>query len=459
MNPFFIIYHLRKMNTKKIIALITIFIITVLPLSQVQRDCFSAYRVVIDPGHGGVFSKDKKKHGDRYDRLSGNYLSYFAEGANYRRLYERELTYSIAKRVEKLLSYCSENGDFSKFKKILDKYSSGEHKKIIIETKLSRGPSVGFKEAKSMNDPNAPFRLYDYPDGKGAMIKGRISKINEFKPHIVVSIHNAETAPPDYKGMNAVIAPPYKIMEDGLNNMKKGKFISPVSYGRLECWFQGRKGVSKKRAFYEDVALYFTGFGLKKNYSSDSGNFKGYRYNMVSWKYADKGKWYEKAMEHKSGSQYADYKTCKISGKYWERERSKYEEFRRGSSFQNFGGDNLYASNEIIKYILTSLAKKGYKKSDKVAGKPFVSVWSVPLLVNAISAYIEIGYFNRKWDKQVLAKKHDEVAEGIAVGIYSLLAGLKDVKSSKIIRPSGKAIDFEKYKIDNEKTYFDMVVE
>ena len=34
-----------------------------------------------------------------------------------------------------------------------------------------------------------------------------------------------------------------------------------------------------------------------------------------------------------------------------------------------------------------------------------------------------------------------------------------DVKSSKIIRPSGKAIDFEKYKIDNEKTYFDMVVE
>jgi len=444
-------------NRLQFIILIA-FIIIGFPLSHVQKDCFSAYRVVIDPGHGGIFHKNKDKYGDRYDVISKKYLSYFAEGAHYKGLYEHKIVYSIAKKVEKLLSHCSESGDFSKFKKILNKYSKSDHKKIIIETKMSRKASVERAAAKKISDPNGPYRLYDFPDKKGELLKGRISKINQFKPHLVVSIHCAKTAPPDYVGMNAVVVPPYNVLKNGLDNLKKGNIVSPSSSWSMNSWFRGRRGMSRKRAFYEDVVLYFTGFGLQRNYKTDRDNFRGYRYNMVHWNYADKENWFKKAKEHKKNTRYGEYKYFKPEGKIWARESSKYEGYRRGTGFNDFGGDNYYASNEILKYIFTSLSKKGYKSKKKYAGKPFVSVWSVPLLVNAISAYIEIGYFDRKWDRKVMTRRHDEIAEGIAVGIYSLFAGMKDVKSPEYIKPKGKSIDFEKYQIGKDKTYFDLVV-
>ncbi|MFA5519352.1 MAG: N-acetylmuramoyl-L-alanine amidase, partial [Spirochaetota bacterium] len=48
---------------------------------KVTKSDLPIYRVVIDPGHGGVSLPDKQKHGDRYDLISGKYISYFAEGA------------------------------------------------------------------------------------------------------------------------------------------------------------------------------------------------------------------------------------------------------------------------------------------------------------------------------------------------------------------------------------------
>ena len=71
----------------------------------------------------------------------------------------------------------------------------------------------------------------------------------------------------------------------------------------------------------------------------------------------------------------------------------------------------------------------------------------MPLHVNAINAFIELGYLNRARDRQILIKNQDEIAEGIAVGIYSLLTGIepKDKKYKQV--PRGERIDFSKYRM------------
>ncbi len=426
------------------------------PLDCVNSEKIPAYRVVLDPGHGGIFLKNKKLHGDRYDELSGKYLSYFADGAHYRGNHEHIIVYDIARKAEKILSLCSPRGDFKKFSKILNRYSKGPHKRIIIETIMSRNESVAKSDIPKLKDPNGPYRLYDYRDSNGKRWKGRISRINAFKPHLVLSIHTAKSAPPDYIGMNAVIAPPYGALEQGLRSLQKGR--TKINHGGwFKSWFRGRRGLAYRRAFYEDVSLYFTGFDLKRNYTTNWKSFRGYKHNMVSWSYGDEKNWAAKAKSHPKNSVYADYSSIKLEGKYWQREKGKFEQYRRGRDFKDFGGDNYYASKEILRYILTSLAKRKAWKKNKVIGKPFVSVWSVPLLVNAISAYVELGYFDRRWDRTILKKRQNEIAEGIAVGIYSLLAGLDKVKSPRPIKPSGRPLNLKKYAVDGGKTYFDMV--
>ena len=56
-----------------------------------------------------------------------------------------------------------------------------------------------------------------------------------------------------------------------------------------------------------------------------------------------------------------------------------------------------------------------------------------------------------------LSKKREEIAEGIAVGIYSLFAGLK-LQDDFIYLPKGKKINFDKYKISGSNTYFNEAV-
>ena len=51
--------------------------------------------------------------------------------------------------------------------------------------------------------------------------------------------------------------------------------------------------------------------------------------------------------------------------------------------------------------------------------------------------------------------RQDEIAEGIAVGVYSLLAGMTPRDGGDTRGPRGKRIDLEKYSVSNEKSYFD----
>ena len=452
---------LKKMRKKSIFILLLLTLLAFIPDNNIQENEFPLFRVVIDPGHGGVLINDRKKHGDRFDMITAEYLDYFAEGAAYKNIYERNVVYNIALKTINLLSYCSKDGDFEQFKKILKKYTDSPIKKIYIETIISRGESLTEDKIKKSDDPNADYRLYDFPDSDGDMVKGRISKINEFKPHLVVSLHLAKSAPPEYKGMNGIIIPPYNVLKKGLLRLQRGDTGRDLNdHDILRSWFRESNTVSSRYAFFKDTAQYFTSYGIKKNYKTDYNDYTGYKYNMVTWKYSDKPFWDLEAEKHSSNSRYSpDYNSFREDGNFWEREQSVYEEYRRGTGFQNFGGDNYFATYEIIKYVLFSLNESGVSNKNKIPGKPFVSTWSVPLLINAISAYIELGYLDRKWDREILLYRQDEIAEGVAVGIYSLLTGIDNVKGKFKHKPSGKLIDLKKYNITKDESYFDIVTD
>lgn len=431
-----------------------------IPSSRIKQEGIPLYRVVIDPGHGGFFNKDKIVHGDKYDSISGKYLDYFAEGANYKEIYEHELVYSISQKVMEKLSWCSEDGDFNRFKSVLARFSDKEPERIYIEAMISRVPSLTAEEKESETDPNAPYRLYDYPDSDGEIVKGRISRINSFRPHLVVSLHMAEAAPDDYIGLNGIIVPPYNVLKAGFNVLKKGgaKKYNPPAL--VKSWFHESKKLPKKYYYFKDASQYFTGYGITKNYKPDYDEFNGYKYNMVDWTYHDDRGWEVTAKAKKDYSAYSsNYDTFVEEGRFWDREKSVFEEYRRGSSSTGVGGDNYYATYEIIKYVLYSLHLNGIDGKDKKPGKPFVSTWSVPLLINAVSAYIELGYFDRKWDRDVLVNRQEEISDGVAAGIYSLLAGLDGLNGNFRYKPEGNCIDLQKYYITYDKSYFDIVTD
>lgn len=427
--------------------------------SMTSKEEFPTFRVVIDPGHGGIGRKLMSAHGDRYDTVNRRYLDYFKEGASRKGLEEKEIVFSIAKKTEKILKLLAPGGNSEKFYRLLEKYADGAPQKITIHTYMSRGRSITEEEAGTLEDPNAPFRLFDYPDSFGEMQDGRISRINAVKPHLVVSLHLARDAPRDFEGMNPVIVPPYSFLRQGLDylkgNRENRKFFTKSPYRE---WFIEETTRSGFDWFLNDTSIYFTGYPLRKNLEPDRTGFKGYRYNMVRWAYADSPGWENAARYKILSSRYAPtYETFVPEGRFWDRERSPYEEYRRDGGEEGFGGDNAYASYDIIRYICYSLYLHGDDNRLQKPGKSYISVWIMPLHVNAVNAFIELGYLNRGRDRLLLTKKQNEIAEGIAVGIFSLLAGLapKDVKYRHA--PRGKGIDFRKYGMPDNTSYFDDV--
>jgi len=435
-----------------------IFLIIFVPVKIPEFE-FPVYRLVLDPGHGGQCKSPMKKYGDRYDLISGKYLDQYKDGASRRGLHEHVIVYSIAKKAEKILKLCSPGGDFEKFKQILKKYSDDEPERINIITRMSRGKSLTGKKSRKMDDPNGEFRLFDYPDKKGQIKPGRISRINAFKPHLVVSLHLAGSAPGNYKGMNPVLAAPHRILDMGLQYLREERedraFIKKYPY---DDWFSESVKRTSFQWFLSDVSMYYTGYPLKKNLRAKKNGFKGYRYNMVDWAYKDTPGWENIAKSHVRYTRYSrEYMNIQPRGDFWDRERTKFEEYRRDNGEEGFGGDNAYASYEIIRYILYSLNIRGASHRKQKPGRPYVSIWIMPLHVNAINAFIELGYLNRRRDRFLLTKKQNEMAEGIAVGIYSLFTGITPADKKYRYAPKGKKIDLNKYRISSDTSYFDIV--
>ena len=442
---------------KKIFISIIIIILLLLFHGKFNGFEFPEYRVMLDPGHGGKAYGNKIKHGDRFDVLSQKYLAYFDYGVRYKNLEEHAIVYSIALKVKNILDLSLSGRDFVKFKNIISRFTDENPGRIIIQSELSRPDSRG---KITGGDPNAPFRLYDYPDAEGQMRYGRISRINSFRPHLVVSLHLDYRPPAHFQGINPVIAAPYSFLEKGLQYLK-GEINDKAFFYKSSYtdWFIESTKRSDFRWFMKDVSVYFTGYPADNFIKMVPAGFSGYRNNMVEWKYRDLPGWELLAVNHPSGTKYSmNYNDISLQGRFWDRERSQYEKYRREDGEEGFGGDNLYACREIIRYILLSLDLNKTLPHTQKLGNPYISIWSVPMLVNAVAAFIELGYLYRNPDRFMLTKKQDEVAEGIAVGIYSLLAGLKPKEGKFKYPPKGKRVDLEKYLINSENDYFNDVL-
>lgn len=422
------------------------------------REEFPVYRVVVDPGHGGLFMAPQDLYGDKYDQLSYTYLDRFKTGATYRGMKEHIIMYQIALKVEKKLALLAPGGDYKEFYKILRKYTDDPVPRIVIISMITRPESYNPAEKKNGEDVNGAYRLFDYPSQNGIITSGRISAINAFKPELVVSLHCCEKAPKFYRGMNVVIAPPYSFFKKGLDHLQGVSDNRDFFYKSIYAnWFTEDTKSSPFHWFLNDSAIYFSGFRLNRDNIVDQNKFVGYHYNMVGWNYAAYNDWPSIAVSHPDNSPYAvNLKNLSLTGKFWDRERSVYEEFRRGI---NDGGDNRYAGEELLKFINYSLQLKGIYNRDQNPGPPYISTWAVPIYINAISAYLELGYLNLSHHRYIFAQKQDEIAEGIAVGIYSLLTGIKLKENNFKCRPRGENIDWSKYRLDDGRSYFEVVTE
>ena len=442
---------------KKIVVYLAIIIIAILSfqISTIKLE-FPLYRVVLDPGHGGKAIMPKDEYGDRFDLLSMKYLDKYREGASYQDYQEHIYTYEIAKRVEALLQLLSPQGDFEKFYLILQKYTDKPVKRVYIQAYISRGPSLNSHLIHK--DPNAPYRLFDYIGNDGTLKEGRISYINSLHPHLVLSIHFALNSSPYFRGMNAVIAAPYSFLYKGLQFLQGTIADRSFFYNSTYAdWFSENDNKSDFYWFCNDVMMYFTGYRIKNDYSIDLNNFRGYRYNMVQWAFNDPPGWAHIAKLHPPKTPYAnDIQQFVPKNAFFDREQSKYEQYRRDGGFEGYGGDNLYASNEIIRFVLYNLYAKGIRHKDQRLAPPYISIWSVPLHINAINAFIEFGYLARPYTRSIINNHLDDVAEGIAVGIYSLFTGV-EVSKKYPYKPLGKKIDLDKYTIDKSNDYFTIV--
>ena len=403
-------------------------------------------------------------YGDKFDLLSDQYQDKFRPGAYHDGVSESEETYTLARMIQNHLFLTQTKEGQRIFASILKKYTHRSVKKIVpIEVFLSREntyPNIYFD---IKDDINAPYRLYDYPDiHSGDIQQGRISKINSLRPNLVVSLHLTGGKKNQVGALNAVITPGYntfKMAIDYVKNPKQRRKIRKKFHkSAYSNWFQS-KNRNHFESFLLDSWIYFTGFWCEKNGLRPlQEKFRGYRHNMIRWRYQDKQGWHLKAKKHPRWSPYSkQLRYTSLRGAFWRREKSSPESWRRENGPEGYGGDNLYASHELLRYLRKGLMVNNVEDEDTLPQilEPYLSTWSVPTYINAISAYLELGYLDIKKDYNRLLKHKKIYAEAIAVGIYSLFFSLTQNKKSRDHNlPWGEAINLKKYEQYQGRNYF-----
>lgn len=445
---------MNKKLTLPIIVLSLLGIATVFLYAGIEPE---SYIVVIDPGHGGRNITPFSSYGDKFNPLTGKYGDTFKDGAYHKGLYESEEVYDIASRVQGLLKLTHTEAGRKKFYKILKKYSKNPpYPNQPIKVFLSRKANYIEHYKTIKHDINAPYRLYDYPDIKTGELKdGRITRINKLHPHLVLSIHLNAGYNPKHGRMGSVITPSYYTFKKAIDYVRSStagrkKIKKRFEKGSYNNWMPSCRMGSHFESFLCDSWIYFTGFWSNKSGTgANTRVFRGYRYNMVSWNYKDGDRWITKAARHLKNTSYSiDLRHFKAKGPFWEREKSKYEFYRREKGLEGYGGDNLYAGNEVLRYVRKALLVNHVdsRKTLPELDRPYLSTWSVPTYINAISAYLELGYLTSTRDHKRVRTKKWVYTEGIAVGIYSILYSMPQPKGNhKIQMPVGKKLNLAKY--------------
>ena len=453
---------LRPVPIAMALALIALLGVVATALATSGR--VPAYTVVLDPGHGGT---GRNQPDDKWDALSGKYLQYFAPGTLHAGKHEHKIALDLARRTEKYLAWTNSSEDWPRFTALLREFSNrSDFPRVSLITHLAR--RQGWDDRKlprTHPEVNAPFRLYDFPSSKkGVMRPGRISFINALQPHLVLSIHLNPAGRGSAGGMAAVLTPGYEtfnlLREIALGNKPASAFDrNPWK----DCWLITDAGWSRFEAARSDTWVYFNGYRAKRNGNPWLDMFRGYRHNMVTWRYADPPEWARVARQHAAGPYALNHRDFRPTGKFWNRERGRGEYWRREGGPLGFGGDNHYASDELMRFIQYGARRMlPARRKPNAMGpilKPFVSTYSMPTYINAINAYLEIAHINRPRDISLVTDEADTVARSLAVGIYSLFAGVELRPQSGPYTPRGKALDFERYENLAGGNYFKIVVD
>jgi hypothetical protein len=311
---------------------------------------------------------------------------------------------------------------------------------VDLETLIIRPPDPGPGEIRGLADPNAAYRLYDYPAG-GTRRPGRISSINALKPQLVVSLHLRNKFYANDSGGLAIIVPPAWFLREMVNAiypvrdkpvMEKSLFMNAIPREDLPYldWYVFEKGRSETDCLVEDLFVYLIGYpNLKGTFKPDLSDIRGLRENMVSWPY-----------QRLEGSK--SIFSVNRGSPFIRRELSPFEEKRRHGGPEGYGGDNHYAGTELLRFINRQIGEKGLKTIYKLDGS-LVSTWSLPLYINAISAFLELGCIDSDTDILLFTEYRRETAVSLALGILSLLYGTGPGRGGSL--PLGSRIDWESY--------------
>ena len=431
----------------------------------------SYYIVVIDPAHGGRRTHPSSIYGSSFEFLSERFTTSYHEGSKEKGLWEREISYRISRWVKRYLDLTQTKWGRRWWYKRLKRYGRPGRITRPIKSYLLRKTSFHDTYAKYHLDPNAPYRLYDYQNiltGKREL--GLISKMNSYKPHLIISIHLTGGRGPRYGGLASVITPSYYIMRYGFLYVKeedpkeREKIRKKWESTPWKNWliFDKKEKRDHFSAFLKDAWIYFIGIGCDRTgLNPDFSYIRGYRYNAITWRYQDPPGWEKEALEHEEDTPYALHlKDFAPTNAFFRREMGLPERWRREKGEEGFGGDNFYASQEILRYIrllLYSRAKIPLKKLPSIR-EPFISIWGAPTFTNAIYAYVEIGFIDNPYDYSRILRYPYLYAEAIATGIYSLFYGIKiSSRYQKKDFPKGKKIPFYRYENYRGKNYFEEV--
>jgi len=386
----------------------------------------------------------------------------------YGQLRESALMFSLARKVKWYLDLSRSAETWPRFAEILKAFSvQARFEPIAFDSTLSRTTNYSGKgEPISDLVTNAPYRLYDYPDRRGKIQEGRISFINRQKPYLVLSLHLNPAGKGHPGGMAAVLSPGYRTFETLrlITLKKKPRSAFFALKGWQKGWLGSDPGFDKVDSALGDAWVYFHGFRSNKGATAPlMDKNRGIRQNFFTWRYQDPPGWEETARTYPPGQYALKYEDWKPEGKFWEREQSKAEKWRREDGPAGFGGDNHYASDELMRYIQygVRLQVPSRRGEDAVHKRidPFVSAYTLPIYSNAIVAFLEVGHLNRTLDREVIIGQEDAVARSLAVGVYSLFSGLKLKKGYGTDRPRGKKLDFAKYEKLPEGNYFQIVTD
>jgi hypothetical protein len=429
----------------------------------ISNNSIFGFRVVLDPGHGGRYLEPNSIYGDKYDAESALFLEAFRPGASINGMNENEDVYEIALKVKEILDLTLNETGKKKFLGLLKKYDNKSNEPVIdIEAFISRDPGYKEEYRKIDYDINRNYRLYDHYDILNhEHVQGVISKINSIKPELVVSIHLTGGNPDKYGGLSAVITPGYQTFKMAYDYVvsheaDRNSVETAFKQSNYSQWFIGQHGRSAFEWFLCDSWIYFTGYwSTADGLNPDMDKFRGIRQNFITWNYRDIA-----PVGYNSNPNQIHLKRFKAEGKFWEREKDIPETWRRENGLQGYGGDNLYASEEILRFIRKGLLINGVRSQWNLPPivKPYISTWSTPTYVNAVAAYLEIGYLNNPHDFDRIYRYKNIHAESIAMGIYSLIKGTqKNTYPKSKNLPWGEPLDFEKYKNFNGKNYFEIV--